>query len=256
MDVGQHDHKSGLHVLTAVSLSICLAVSPLMCAYSAEPLFREWVPKFEKEAKQTDETCPKNPTIKLTPIAPEHESAIARPTPAMQELSEKELAELFEKLPDLRAEKPEAVAPIKAIAAPFVRKKKHVEVSMEQPLQVSRSTAARLESKVTASDVKILSFGPTDLVKGTSAVPLTIVFSEDMTDVISAIDVNLEPIVKLSPQPPGTWRWVNQRTLSFEPAQTWPHSTRFEVNVPAKLKSLSGVELKTQKSWTFGLSPV
>lgn len=39
--------------------------------------------------------------------------------------------------------------------------------------------------------------------------------------------------VRLEPSKPGTWRWLDDRTLQFEPQTDWPAGTRYEVHLDA-----------------------
>jgi uncharacterized protein YfaS (alpha-2-macroglobulin family) len=52
------------------------------------------------------------------------------------------------------------------------------------------------------------------------------------------------PLVDLDPEPPGTWRWLDVRTLRFEPAAgRMPGATRFTLQVPAGTRSARGATL-------------
>ncbi|MGQ0502729.1 MAG: alpha-2-macroglobulin [Panacagrimonas sp.] len=66
--------------------------------------------------------------------------------------------------------------------------------------------------------------------------PLTVTFSESAAPLDMAGKV-LDPAqrrVQLSPAHPGQWRWLNDRTLAFEPATDWPVGQAFEVEFARK----------------------
>jgi len=57
--------------------------------------------------------------------------------------------------------------------------------------------------------------------------------------------------IKISPLPPGHWRWVGTKTLLFEPDGRFPMATEYVVEIPAGIKSSMGSALATAKSWKF-----
>ena len=61
--------------------------------------------------------------------------------------------------------------------------------------------------------------------------------------------------VKLSPQPPGKWRWVGTKTLLFEPAVRFPMATQYSVTVPAGTRSANGGTLTQSRTWSFDTPP-
>src|SRR5262245_54057203 len=63
------------------------------------------------------------------------------------------------------------------------------------------------------------------------------------------------PSIKLSPQPPGKWRWLGTKTLLFEPAGRFPMATDYSVESPAGTKSAAGGALGAAKRWTFSTPP-
>jgi alpha-2-macroglobulin len=60
---------------------------------------------------------------------------------------------------------------------------------------------------------------------------------------------------RLSPLPPGEWRWVGTRTLVFEPEGRFPMATDFRVEVPAATRSAAGGTLAGAVSWSFSTPP-
>src|SRR6185369_9412727 len=80
---------------------------------------------------------------------------------------------------------------------------------------------------------------------------LTITFSRPMVALTSQEEAAANVPVQLSPEPPGKWRWLGPRTLTFEPTGRFPMSTRYSVTVPAGTKSVAGGTLANTRSWTF-----
>jgi len=86
---------------------------------------------------------------------------------------------------------------------------------------------------------------------------LTVTFSQPMVAVTSIADLAASQVpVKLTPQPPGKWRWLGTKTLIFEPEGRFPMATNYTVEVPAGTKSATGNALATAKRWTFATPPV
>lgn len=77
--------------------------------------------------------------------------------------------------------------------------------------------------------------GEVDLARGVSL----ITFSAPMValDSVEAAVV-VEPPVRLDPQPPGEWRWMDPRTLIFVPnGERMPMATEYRVEIPAGTKA-------------------
>jgi hypothetical protein len=81
---------------------------------------------------------------------------------------------------------------------------------------------------------------------------VTIAFSQPMVPLSSVTEVNAGPVpVRLTPQPPGRWRWIDVRTLRFEPEGRLPMATEFTVEVPPGTRSATGGTLAEGVRWTF-----
>jgi hypothetical protein len=82
---------------------------------------------------------------------------------------------------------------------------------------------------------------------------VTVVFSRPMV----ALGTDGEPIAgtppaRLEPQPPGAWRWLDVRTLRFEPAAgRMPGATAFTVRVLGDVRSRDGERLEAQVEHGF-----
>jgi hypothetical protein len=84
---------------------------------------------------------------------------------------------------------------------------------------------------------------------------LSVTFSQPMVAISSQEETAANVPVKLSPQPPGKWRWIGARTLLFEPDGRFPMATQFSVSVAAGTKSANGGTLAAGKTWTFTTPP-
>ena len=61
--------------------------------------------------------------------------------------------------------------------------------------------------------------------------------------------------VRLTPTPPGRWRWVGTQTLLFEPDGRFPMATDYRAEVPAGTRSAVGGALARAVAWTFTTPP-
>ena len=70
---------------------------------------------------------------------------------------------------------------------------------------------------------------------------LSITFSQPMVALDSHASLSREAVpARLSPQPPGEWRWVGTRTLVFAPESRFPMATDYRVEVPAGTRAATG----------------
>ena len=89
---------------------------------------------------------------------------------------------------------------------------------------------------------------------------LSITFNQPMVPLTSHRELAREEVpVRLSPEPPGRWRWVGAQTLFFEagaagPARM-PMATEYTVQIPAGTQSAGGRKLAEPVSWTFRTPP-
>ena len=85
---------------------------------------------------------------------------------------------------------------------------------------------------------------------------LTVLFSQPMVALASQDALTTDdPPVKLSPQPPGRWRWLDTQTLIFEPEKRFPMASRFEVEIPAGTQSAAGRAIEETTRWSFATPP-
>lgn len=115
------------------------------------------------------------------------------------------------------------------------------------------SEAVPPSATTTSDPLEVLRYSPEG---DTSLAPqLTITFSRPMVALTSQEEAAANVPVQLSPQPPGKWRWLDTRTLTFEPTGRFPMATQYSVTVPAGTKSVAGGTLAENKSWTFTTPP-
>jgi alpha-2-macroglobulin len=85
---------------------------------------------------------------------------------------------------------------------------------------------------------------------------LSVTFSQPMVAVTSHADATADGLpVRLTPQPPGHWRWVGTKTLLFEPDIRFPMATAYTAEIPGGTKSATGATLGAAKSWKFATPP-
>ncbi|HSK18686.1 MAG TPA: MG2 domain-containing protein, partial [Longimicrobiales bacterium] len=89
--------------------------------------------------------------------------------------------------------------------------------------------------------VRVVPTGDTEL-----APHLTITFSEAMVPLTTVAGTETRtPPVRLTPQPPGRWSWVDTRTLRFQPDERFPMATSYRVEIPAGTRPVTGPGIDT-----------
>jgi uncharacterized protein YfaS (alpha-2-macroglobulin family) len=85
---------------------------------------------------------------------------------------------------------------------------------------------------------------------------LSVTFSQPMVALTShdALKAETRP-ARVSPEPPGHWRWVGTQTLLFQPDGRFPMATDYRAEVPAGTRSATGGVLAQPVSWTFTTPP-
>ncbi len=115
------------------------------------------------------------------------------------------------------------------------------------------SAAAAVET--TSGPLAVLRFSPEGEVP--LAPHLSVTFSQPMVAVTSVQDLEAAQVpVRLTPQPPGKWRWLGTKTLLFAPTVRFPMATNFQVEIPAGTKSATGGALAQTVRWTFATPPL
>jgi uncharacterized protein YfaS (alpha-2-macroglobulin family) len=81
---------------------------------------------------------------------------------------------------------------------------------------------------------------------------LQVTFSRPMVSITSHDELAQGPLpVRLTPEPPGRWRWAGARTLLFEPEGRFPMATSYRAEVPAGATAADGERLAKAEAWTF-----
>ncbi len=60
-----------------------------------------------------------------------------------------------------------------------------------------------------------------------------------------------QTVMKISPEIPGTFRWLNPKTLAFSPKDRFPYSTDVEITIESGAKTYDGYILKEDHQWSF-----
>jgi uncharacterized protein YfaS (alpha-2-macroglobulin family) len=106
-------------------------------------------------------------------------------------------------------------------------------------------------------ELRVLRYSPQGEVP--LAPQLSVTFSRPMVAVTSQEEAARNTPVRLSPQPPGRWRWLGTKTLVFDPeAERLPMATEFTVSIPAGTRAASvegGGATKTAVTWKFSTPP-
>jgi alpha-2-macroglobulin len=84
---------------------------------------------------------------------------------------------------------------------------------------------------------------------------LSVTFNQPMVAVTSQADAAAVTPVVLSPQPPGSWRWIGTRTIVFHPDVRFPQATTYRVEIPAGTASATGGKLAAPVAFTFETPP-
>ena len=118
--------------------------------------------------------------------------------------------------------------------------------------------AASLPDALADAPLAVLRYSPEGDVP--LAPQLSITFNQPMVPLTSHRELAREEVpVRLSPEPPGRWRWVGAQTLFFEagaagPARM-PMATEYTVQIPAGTQSAGGRKLAEPVNWTFRTPP-
>jgi uncharacterized protein YfaS (alpha-2-macroglobulin family) len=163
-------------------------------------------------------------------------------------LSESEVQNVLKRLPPVKAEaSDEQDFALRDRSLPPPRTGKTINVSFPS------SEAAPTPATV-SGPLEVLRFSPEGDVP--LAPQLSITFSQPMVAVTSNDDLAAQAVpVKLTPQPPGKWRWVGTKTLLFVPDGRFPMATQYTASVAAGTKSANGGTISSNKTWTFATPP-
>jgi uncharacterized protein YfaS (alpha-2-macroglobulin family) len=170
----------------------------------------------------------------------------ATKTATTSELSQNETENILRRLPPMKIDSTGAQEfALREGSLPPPRTGNTIETSFPA------STAA--PDPIAAGPLEVLRYSPEGAVP--MAPELSITFSQPMVALTSQEEAATNVPVKLSPQPPGKWRWLGTRTLIFDPHERFPMATTYVVTVPAGTRAANGSTLTTEKSWGFTTPP-
>ena len=78
--------------------------------------------------------------------------------------------------------------------------------------------------------------------------PVTVFFDSDRGPGAGKPENAPQKFVRVEPQHPGAWTWLNERTLQFRPAEAWPPLSRFRWRVDGKSVNLTTLMSAPQSS--------
>ncbi len=113
-------------------------------------------------------------------------------------------------------------------------------------------TADRVEARPVAPGVQVLSATPSGLVQDIGQFyAVTAIFNQPMVPLQALPAGDGSGPMVIRPTVKGKYRWMGTQTLAFIPSDTLPLATRFDVKIPAGIKSVSGETLAREYAWSF-----
>ena len=77
------------------------------------------------------------------------------------------------------------------------------------------------------------------------------IFDHPMFPLSSFDEQKKSNIMKISPEIPGTFRWLNPKTLAFSPEDRFPYSTEVKISIESGTRTYDGYVLKEDHIWSF-----
>lgn len=169
---------------------------------------------------------------------------------AASELSQTEIQEIVKRLPPMTVDLNSGIKEfsMRERSIPPPRTGNTIETSFPAP------PTAAVAPSTNAGPLEVLRYSPEGSVP--IAPDLTVTFSQPMVALTSQEDAATNVPVKLTPQPPGKWRWLGTQTLTFKPEERFPMATTYTVTVPAGTRAANGGTLASEKSWSFTTPPL
>jgi hypothetical protein len=163
-------------------------------------------------------------------------------------LSDTETQAILQRLPPIKTEaSDEANFALREKSLPPPRTGETVKQTFPAPGEMARP------DQPTTGALEVIRYSPEGEVP--IAPSLSVTFSQPMVAVSSQEEAADYVPVKLSPQPPGKWRWIGTKTLLFEPDVRFPMATQYSVSVPMGARSANGGAIAAAKTWTFTTPP-
>ena len=193
------------------------------------------------------ETAPKarfRYTILEERVDPEPQPSPSPPAAAVP-LSETDTARLLQRLPPLPSAPPPPPLALRGRTPPPPRTGATVNDPFPPPAGAAPPAADA------AGPLRVLRHAPEGEVE--VAANVSVSFSQGMVDLAAVEALAPEAVpVRLTPQPPGRWRWVGTRTLFFEPeGGRLPMATEYAVEIPAGTRAAAGGALAEAVRWRF-----
>ena len=187
--------------------------------------------------------------FRLSEGSEQSESPRASSVAPATQLSESDVERVLNRLPPIKTEATdEQDFAMREKSLPRPSTGETINAAFPPPVPTS------LPDKVSSGPLSVLRFSPEGEVSLAPQVSVT--FSQSMVALTSVEELAaLNVPVRLTPQPPGHWRWVGTRTLLFEPEGRFPMATEYIVTVPAGTKSINGDLLANGQSWKFATPP-
>lgn len=187
-------------------------------------------------------------TILLSEGSEGRQSSTARKTAAAAILSEAKAKQLLARMPSLIEKKGDKTGfAFRERSAPPPQTA--TKVSHQFPPPPSAALAPSVGGKL-----EVTRFSPEGKVP--LAPQLSVSFSQPMVAITSHDDSIKNLPVKISPQPPGKWRWIGTKTLLFDPDVRFPMATKYDVEVAKGIKSANGESLSEDRSFSFSTPPL
>ena len=171
-----------------------------------------------------------------------------RATPARwTRLSDDDTRRLLDRLPPLRA----VSNPADSFAFPALTlRPPRAGATVETPFPPPDETAPPRSQPTGPVPLSVLRRAPEGEVQ--LGAEVTVSFSAPMIPLTSVGEAASFGVpVRMSPQVPGAWRWIDVRTAKFEPRGRLPMATEFTVEIPAGTPALNGGRLTEAVRWTF-----
>jgi uncharacterized protein YfaS (alpha-2-macroglobulin family) len=182
--------------------------------------------------------------VRLSEGAESGEAPTLVARPPAERLSDAETRRVLERLPPLAAEPREEPFAFHEGSLPPPRTGRTVNAAFPPA-----ETETRREGPA-PGPLEVLRYRPEGDVP--LAPHLSITFSQPMVALDTHASLARASVpVRLSPQPPGEWRWVGTRTLVFEPVGRFPMATEYHVEVPAGTRGTDGGALEAAVAWSF-----
>ncbi len=171
------------------------------------------------------------------------------PVAATNPLSATETGSLLKRLPEIKTENADQTDFAKR-AGSLPPPKTGKTVNVKFPSDQQRGTPKISNDQ----NLEVVRFSPEGAVK--LAPDLNVTFSQPMVAVTSQEQAANTVPVEVSPAlPPGNWRWLGTKTLTFDTKTRFPMATKFTAKISAGTKAINGQVLSKDVVWTFITPP-